>query len=81
METATRRVSLSRAAPVSSALVPSATPSFRSFALPATINAAAALIVAGKAKDLKDGVALGTKSLDSGAALQKLHRLADVSNA
>src|SRR6201990_1495731 len=34
----------------------------------ALLNAAAALIVAGKAKDLKEGVALGTTSLDSGAA-------------
>ena len=34
----------------------------------ALLNAAAALIVAGRARDLKEGVALGTKSLDSGAA-------------
>src|SRR4029078_466027 len=34
----------------------------------ALLNAAAALIVAGRAKDLKEGVAIGTKSLDSGAA-------------
>ena len=34
----------------------------------ALLNAAAALIVAGRAKDLKDGVAIGAKSLDSGAA-------------
>ncbi|MBI3702173.1 MAG: anthranilate phosphoribosyltransferase [Afipia sp.] len=47
----------------------------------ALLNAAAALIVAGKAKDLKEGVALGTKSLDSGAAMEKLKRLAAVSNA
>lgn len=47
----------------------------------ALLNAAAALIVAGKAKDLKDGVALGTKSLDSGAAAEKLKRLVAVSNA
>ena len=38
---------------------------FRDVAL---LNAAAALIVAGRARDLKEGVALGTKSLDSGAA-------------
>ena len=37
--------------------------------------------VAGKAKDLKEGVALGTKSLDSGAAMEKLKRLVAVSNA
>ncbi|WP_439925656.1 anthranilate phosphoribosyltransferase [Nitrobacter sp. JJSN] len=50
---------------------------FRDVAL---LNAAAALIVAGKAKDLKDGVALGTKSLDSAAAMDKLKRLIAVSN-
>ena len=50
---------------------------FRDVAL---LNAAAALIVAGKAKDLKDGVALGAKSLDSGAAMNKLKRLIAVSN-
>ena len=47
----------------------------------ALINAAAALVVAGKAKDLKEGVALGTKALDSGAATERLTRLAAVSNA
>jgi anthranilate phosphoribosyltransferase len=51
---------------------------FRDVAL---LNAAAALIVAGKVETLKDGVALGTKSLDSGAALEKLKRLVTVSNA
>ena len=50
---------------------------FRDVAL---LNAAAALIVAGKAKNLKDGVALGTKSLDSGAAMNKLKQLIAVSN-
>ena len=38
---------------------------FRDVAL---LNAAAALVVAGKAKDLKEGVALAAKSLDSGEA-------------
>ncbi|WP_424631208.1 anthranilate phosphoribosyltransferase [Bradyrhizobium sp. SYSU BS000235] len=47
----------------------------------ALINAAAALVVAGKAKDLKEGVAIGAKSLDSGAAADKLKRLIAVSNA
>lgn len=47
----------------------------------ALLNAAAALIVAGKAKDLKDGVALGAQALDSGAAADKLKRLVAVSNA
>ena len=51
---------------------------FRDVAL---LNAAAALIVAGKVKDVKEGVALGQKSLDSGAALEKLKRLVAVSNA
>lgn len=47
----------------------------------ALLNAAAALVVAGRAKDLKDGVAMGTKSLDSGAASDKLAQLVRVSNA
>ncbi len=51
---------------------------FRNVAL---LNAAAALVVAGKAKDLKDGVALGTRSLDSGAAMDKLELLVKVSHA
>lgn len=51
---------------------------FRDVAL---FNAAAALLVAGKVKDLKEGVALGQKSLDSGGALEKLKRLVAVSNA
>ena len=46
----------------------------------ALLNAAAAFIVAGKAKNLKEGVALGTKALDSGAALERLQRLIAVSN-
>ena len=47
----------------------------------ALINAAAALVVAGKAKDLKEGVALGSKALDTGAATDRLTRLVAVSNA
>ncbi|ABA05097.1 anthranilate phosphoribosyltransferase [Nitrobacter winogradskyi Nb-255] len=50
---------------------------FRDVAL---LNAAAALIVAGKAKTLKEGVALGAKSLDGGGALNKLKQLIAVSN-
>ena len=50
---------------------------FRDVAL---LNAAAALIVAGKAKDLKEGIALGTKSLDGGGAMNKLKQLVAVSN-
>jgi anthranilate phosphoribosyltransferase len=44
------------------------------------LNAAAALIVAGRVTNLREGVALGIKSLDSGAALEKLKRLIAVSN-
>ena len=45
------------------------------------LNAAAALIVAGKVKDLKDGAAMAAKSLDSGEAEGRLERLIKVSNA
>jgi len=45
------------------------------------LNAAATLIVAGKAKDLKDGVALAAKSIDSGAAEGRLRRLIAVAAA
>jgi anthranilate phosphoribosyltransferase len=44
-------------------------------------NAAAALIVAGRAKDLKEGVALGTQSIESGAAAARLKHLVAVSNS
>ena len=47
----------------------------------AIINAAAALVVADKAKDLKEGVALAAKSIDSGEAEGRLDRLIAVSNA
>jgi anthranilate phosphoribosyltransferase len=50
---------------------------FRDVAL---INAAAALVVAGKAKDLKAGVALAAHSIDSGEAEGRLDRLIVVSN-
>ncbi|WP_407170244.1 anthranilate phosphoribosyltransferase [Bradyrhizobium sp. ORS 111] len=46
----------------------------------ALLNAAAALIVAGRAKDLRDGVAIGAQSLDSGAAAARLKHLVAVSN-
>jgi len=46
----------------------------------ALINAAAALVVAGRAKDLKEGVAIGAKALDSGAANARLKHLIAVSN-
>jgi len=47
----------------------------------ALFNAAAALIVAGRAKDLKEGMALGAKSIDSGAAAARLKQLIAVSNS
>ena len=47
----------------------------------AVLNAAAALVVAGSAKDLKQGVVAAAKSIDSGAAKARLDRLVQVSNA
>jgi anthranilate phosphoribosyltransferase len=47
----------------------------------AQLNAAAALVVAGKAADLKGGLALAAKSIDSGAAEGALERLVVVSSA
>jgi anthranilate phosphoribosyltransferase len=47
----------------------------------AVLNAAAALIVAGKAKDLKQGAALAAKSIESGEAEGRLDRLITISNA
>jgi anthranilate phosphoribosyltransferase len=46
----------------------------------ALLNAAAGLVVAGKAKDLKEGVALGKQSLDGGAAAARLKSLIAISN-
>jgi anthranilate phosphoribosyltransferase len=51
---------------------------FRDVAL---LNAAAGLIVAGRAKDLKEAMALAAKSVDSGEAEGCLERLIAVSNA
>ena len=45
------------------------------------MNAGAALVVAGKAANLKDAVALAQQSIDSGEAKKRLHRLAAVSHA
>lgn len=47
----------------------------------AVMNAGAALVVAGSATDLKDGVALAQKSIQSGAAAARLDRLIAVANA
>jgi len=45
------------------------------------LGSAAALIVAGKADDLKAGVALSAEAIDSGRALQALERLVAITNA
>jgi anthranilate phosphoribosyltransferase len=50
---------------------------FRDVAL---LNAAAAMIVAGRAKTLKEGVAIGREALDSGAAAARLKQLIAISN-
>ena len=47
----------------------------------ALLNAAAELIVAGRVKTLKEGVAMGSNSLDTGAAAARLKRLIAVSNS
>jgi anthranilate phosphoribosyltransferase len=45
------------------------------------MNAGAALLVAGRADDLRDGMALAARSIDSGAARDRLESLVKVSNA
>ncbi|PTW61158.1 anthranilate phosphoribosyltransferase [Breoghania corrubedonensis] len=45
------------------------------------MNAAATLIVAGKASDLAQGIELARKSIDSGAALKRLDKLVAISNS
>jgi len=40
------------------------------------LNTAAALVTTGKAADLKEGLAVTAKSIDSGAAAKKLEQLA-----
>ena len=47
----------------------------------AVLNAAGALVVAGKAADLKDGAELAAGAIDSGAALAALDKLVVASNA
>ena len=44
------------------------------------LNAAAALVVADKARNLKEGVALAIESIDSGQALAKIVKLAEVTS-
>lgn len=43
-------------------------------------NAAASLVIAGRAKELSDGLELARKSIASGAAMDRLERLVEVSN-
>jgi anthranilate phosphoribosyltransferase len=47
----------------------------------ALLNAAAALMVAGRVKTLREGVAIGRESLESGAAAARLKQLISVSNS
>jgi anthranilate phosphoribosyltransferase len=47
----------------------------------AVLNAAASLVVAGRAEDLKEAVALAQKAIDSGEAEARLQRLVSLSNA
>ena len=44
------------------------------------LNAAAALVVAGKAGDLPAGVALAAQALDSGAARDTLRKIVEITN-
>lgn len=44
------------------------------------LNSAAALVAAGKAESLKDGVALAEEAIDSGRAMEKLEQLVALSN-
>jgi anthranilate phosphoribosyltransferase len=45
------------------------------------LNAAAALVVGGKATELKEGVAMAARAIDTGAARRALERLVAVTNA
>ena len=47
----------------------------------ALLNAAASLVVAGRVRDLKEGMTLGIQSIDGGAAAERLKRLIAVSNS
>lgn len=44
------------------------------------LNSGAALVIAGKAKDLKDGIDLAAHSIDNGAALTVLQKVVAISN-
>jgi len=45
------------------------------------VNAAAAIVVGGKAKNLKEGIKLAIESIDSGAAFKKLEELKKFTNS
>ena len=45
------------------------------------LNAGAALVVAGRAEDLREGAAIAAESIDQGKAAERLDRLVKVSNA
>lgn len=47
----------------------------------ATFNAAAALVVGGRASDLSEGMEIASHSIDSGEATLRLDRLVEISNA
>lgn len=44
------------------------------------LNASAAIVASGKAKDLKEGIAIAERSIDSGAALRKLEEIRKVAS-
>jgi anthranilate phosphoribosyltransferase len=44
------------------------------------LNAAATLVVAGEAADLKEGLEHASRSVDSGAAMEKLEALVKITN-
>lgn len=45
------------------------------------LNASAAIVTSGRAKDLKEGIEIARKSIDSGAALRKLEELIKVTSS
>ena len=45
------------------------------------LNAALAIVAGGKAHDVREGIAVASDSIDSGAALRKLKAMIDMSNA
>jgi anthranilate phosphoribosyltransferase len=47
----------------------------------AVLNAAAGIVVAGKAENLADAVVLAGRSIDTGAAKERLEKLVQASNA